>query len=158
MFRIGVGNDIHRLIEGRKLMIGGIEIPSDKGAEGHSDGDVLLHAITDAILGALALGDIGKHFPDTDLRWKNAESKKFLSESMRLMKDKGFRVANLDSTISLEKPKLRDKIDEIRNHIAQLLEVEDENVSVKAKTNEGLDAIGEGRAISATAVVLLSRI
>jgi 2-C-methyl-D-erythritol 2,4-cyclodiphosphate synthase len=155
MFRIGFGNDIHKLAEGRKLLLGGIEVPSPKGAVGHSDGDALLHAITDAIFGALALGDIGAHFSDNDERWKNADSKLFLAEAVRLMNEKNFRVVNLDSTINLETPKLRPHIDRIRASVANILEVETDCVSVKAKTAESLGAVGETRAIEASAVVLL---
>jgi 2-C-methyl-D-erythritol 2,4-cyclodiphosphate synthase len=155
MFRIGFGNDIHRLAEGKRLLLGGVEIPSPKGAVGHSDGDALLHSITDAIFGALALGDIGAHFSDRDERWKNADSKLFLAEALRLLKEKNFRVVNIDSTISLEAPKLRPHIDAIRESIAKILEVEIDCVSVKAKTAEGLGAVGEKRAIEVSAVVLL---
>lgn len=155
MFRIGFGNDIHRLISGKPLILGGVEIPADKGATGHSDADALLHAITDAILGALALGDIGSHFSDQDARWKNADSFVFLKHTIQLMKEKGFKVVNMDSTISLEKPKLRSAIEKMRENLAGILEIDISCVSIKAKTNEGLDAIGEERAIKAEAVVLL---
>ncbi len=155
MFRIGFGNDIHRLISGKPLILGGVEIPADKGATGHSDADALLHAITDAILGALALGDIGSHFSDQDARWKNADSFVFLKHTIQLMKEKGFKVVNMDSTIGLEKPKLRIAIEKMRENLAGILEIDISCVSIKAKTNEGLDAIGEERAIKAEAVVLL---
>lgn len=155
MFRIGFGNDIHRLEENRPLILGGVEIPSEKGAVGHSDADALLHAVTDAILGALALGDIGSHFSDKDERWKNADSLVFLAEAVRLMKEKGFKVGNLDSIISLEKPKLRPFIDKMRENLARVLEIELDAVSVKAKTGEKLDAVGEEKAIKAEACVLL---
>ena len=156
MFRIGFGNDIHRLVENRPLILGGVVIESDLGAEGHSDADALLHAATDAILGALALGDIGSHFSDKDPRWKNADSRVFLIETVRIMREKGFRVVNLDSTISLEKPKLRPHIEAMRRNLAEILEIEIDSVSVKAKTGEAVDAVGERRAIKAEAVVLLS--
>ena len=155
MFRIGFGNDIHQLISGKPLILGGVEIPADKGAFGYSDSDALLHAITDAILGALALGDIGAHFSDEDARWKDADSFVFLKHTVELMKEKGFRIVNVDSTISLEKPKLRPYIDKMRENLAQVLEIEFDCVSVKAKTSESLDAVGEERAIKAETVVLL---
>jgi 2-C-methyl-D-erythritol 2,4-cyclodiphosphate synthase len=155
MFRIGFGNDIHRLVAGQRLVVGGVNIPSDVGADGHSDADVLLHAVTDALLGALALGDIGSHFPDTDERWLNAESSVFLRYALGLIKSRGFTIANVDSTVSVEKIKLRPYIDEMRENISNALEVEVTQVSVKAKTSEELDAVGEGRAIRAEAVVLL---
>jgi 2-C-methyl-D-erythritol 2,4-cyclodiphosphate synthase len=157
MFRIGFGNDIHRLTWGRPLILGGVQIDSDLGAEGHSDADALLHAITDAVLGALALGDIGSHFSDKDERWKNADSTMFLYEAMRMIKEKGFRVVNVDSTISLEKPKLRPHINAMRENLAKILEVDISKVSVKAKTGEKVDAVGESRAIKAEAVVLLEQ-
>ena len=155
MFRIGFGNDIHRLVKGKPLILGGVEIPADKGAVGHSDADALLHAITDAILGALALGDIGSHFSDKDARWKDADSFVFLKHTVELMKEKGFRVVNVDSIISLEKPKLRPFIDKMRENLASILEIELNCISIKAKTAEGLDAIGEERAIKAEAIILL---
>jgi len=155
MFRIGFGNDVHRLIENRPLILGGVEIPAEKGAVGHSDADALLHAITDAILGALALGDIGSHFSDKDEKWKNADSFIFLSEAVRLMKEEGFLVVNVDSTVSLEKPKLRPFIDKMRENIAKALEIKIECVSVKAKTGEKVGAVGEEKAVKAAAVVLL---
>jgi 2-C-methyl-D-erythritol 2,4-cyclodiphosphate synthase len=157
MFRIGFGNDLHRLIAGKPLIIGGVIIPSDKGAEGHSDADVLLHAATDAILGALALGDIGNHFSDKDERWKGANSLIFLDEAVRLMKEKGYELINLDSTISLETPKLRLHIQRMRENLAKSLEVEVDFVSVKAKTGEKIDAVGESRAIKAEVIVLLKK-
>ena len=155
MFRIGFGNDIHRLVKGKPLILGGVEIPADKGAVGHSDADALLHAITDAILGALALGDIGSHFSDKDAHWKDADSFVFLKHTIELMKEKGFRVVNVDSTISLEKPKLRPFIDKMRENLARMLETELNCISIKAKTGEGLDAIGKEQAIKAESVVLL---
>lgn len=158
MFRIGYGNDIHRLVENRPLILGGIEIPSDLGGAGHSDADALLHAVTDAILGALALGDIGTHFSDKDARWKDADSVIFLREAVRMMKEKGFRVVNVDSTINLEKPKLRPFIDAMRAKLAEILECELDCVSVKAKTGEKVDAVGESRAIKTEAVILLEKV
>lgn len=155
MFRIGYGNDIHRLAAGRPLILGGVHIESELGAEGHSDADALLHAVTDAILGSLALGDIGYHFSDKDERWKGADSILFLKEAVRMIKEKGFFVVNVDSTISLEAPKLRPHIEAMRNNLARVLETETGNVSVKAKTGEKVDAVGEKRAVKAEAVVLI---
>jgi len=155
MHRIGFGSDIHRLVSGRKLVLGGVEIESELGAEGHSDADALTHAITDAILGALALGEIGTHFPNTDERWQNAESFVFLRYAVGLMKEHDYTVSNLDSTIQLEKPKLRPYIEPMRVGIAEALEVETSAVSIKAKTGEGVGAVGEGRAVSAEAIALL---
>ncbi len=157
MFRIGFGSDIHRLVPGRPLILGGVRVESDLGAEGHSDADALTHAITDAILGAVALGDIGTHFPPSDERWRNAESFVFLRFAVGEMKQHGYEVANIDSTVHLESPKLRPYIDEIRKGLADALEVETNRVSVKAKTGEGVDAVGERRAVKADAVVLLQK-
>jgi 2-C-methyl-D-erythritol 2,4-cyclodiphosphate synthase len=155
MFRIGFGNDVHRLVAGRALIIGGVEIESEFGADGHSDADVLLHAVTDAILGALALGDIGTHFPNSDARWKDADSSVFLVRAAELAAERGFHIENIDSTVSLERPKLRPHIDEMRSSIGGLIGIDIGSVSVKAKTGEGLDAVGTGEAIRAEAVVLL---
>ncbi len=155
MFRIGFGNDIHRLETGKPLILGGVLIESEKGAVGHSDADALTHAVTDAILGALALGDIGSHFSDKDERWKNADSFVFLRVAVSLMKEKGFKVVNVDSTVSLETPRLRPFIDAMRENLANALEVEITQVSVKAKTGEKVDAVGKSEAIKAEAVVLL---
>ncbi len=157
MYRIGFGNDIHRLETGKKLILGGIQINSEFGAVGHSDADALFHAVTDAILGALALGDIGSHFPDKDVRWKNSDSLIFLAEALRLMKEKGFVVVNIDSIVSLEKPKLRPYINTIRENLARSLEIEIDCVSVKAKTGESVDSVGTGSAIKAEAVILLEK-
>jgi 2-C-methyl-D-erythritol 2,4-cyclodiphosphate synthase len=158
MFRIGYGNDIHRLATGRKLILGGVLIAEDRGAEGHSDADALTHAITDAIFGALAEGDIGTHFSDGEERWKNAESFIFLRYAVGLMKEKGFAVENIDSTVNLERPKLRPFIDQIRESLAIALEVEVDRVSVKAKTGEGVGPVGMQSAVTAQAVVLLRAI
>lgn len=158
MQRIGFGSDIHRLVPDRKLILGGVEIESDLGAEGHSDADALTHAITDAILGALALGDIGTHFPPSDERWRNAESFVFLRFAVGEMKQHGYEIVNVDSTVHLELPKLRPYIDKIRTGLAEALEATTNCVSVKAKTGEGVDAVGERRAVRAEAVVLLQRV
>jgi 2-C-methyl-D-erythritol 2,4-cyclodiphosphate synthase len=155
MHRIGFGTDIHRLVAGRPLIIGGVEIESDLGADGHSDADVLMHAVTDAVLGALALGDIGTHFPNDDERWQNAESSQFLRYAVGLVKEKGYKVANIDSVVDLEKPKLRPHIDAMRANLAAALEIDIEQVSVKAKSGENVDAVGESRAVRAQAIVLL---
>lgn len=155
MFRIGFGSDIHRLVEGKALILGGVRIESDRVAVGHSDADALTHAITDAILGALALGDIGTHFPSNDERWQNAESFVFLRFAVGEIKQHGYAIANIDSTVHLEQPKLRPHIDEIRKGLADALEVEISRVSVKAKTGESVDAVGERRAVRADAVVML---
>ncbi len=156
--RIGFGNDIHRLEAGKPLILGGVEIPSEFGAVGHSDADALLHAVTDAILGALALGDIGSHFSDKDDKWKDADSFVFLREAVRLMNEKGFQIGNVDSIISLEKPKLKSFIEAMRENLAVELEVEKDRISIKAKTGEGLDAVGLSKAIKAEACVLLLKI
>jgi 2-C-methyl-D-erythritol 2,4-cyclodiphosphate synthase len=158
MYRIGFGNDIHRLIAGRRLILGGVDIDSDLGADGHSDADTLTHAITDAIFGALAFGDIGTHFPNSDERWRGAESFVFLRFAVGEAKRLGYSIVNVDSTISLETPKLRPYIQTIRESLAIVLEITHDRVSVKAKTGEGVDAVGERRAIRAEAVVMLEHI
>jgi len=157
MFKIGIGTDIHRLVAGRPLILGGVAIKSDLGADGHSDADALIHAATDALLGAMALGDLGSHFPNDEERWRNAESSIFLRYALGLVKERGYTVSNLDSTISLEKPILRPYIDEMRENLAIALEVETSCVSVKAKTSEKVDAVGELRAVRADAIVLISK-
>lgn len=158
MFKIGFGNDIHRLETGGKLILGGVEIASELGAVGHSDADALAHAVTDALLGALALGDIGAYFSDKDNQWKHADSFLFLRYAVGLVKEKGYKIANLDSVINLEKPKLRPHIEKMRENLAVALEVETDCVSVKAKTGETVDAVGENRAIKTEAVVLLEKV
>lgn len=155
--RIGYGFDIHQLVEGRKLILGGMEIPFEKGLLGHSDADVLLHAITDALLGALALGDIGKHFPDTDPKFKDADSRVLLRHCYKLILDKGYELANLDATVVAQRPKLIGFIPEIRATIATDLGVETDQVSVKATTSEKLGFVGREEGISATAVVLIQK-
>ncbi|HVF88149.1 MAG TPA: 2-C-methyl-D-erythritol 2,4-cyclodiphosphate synthase [Pyrinomonadaceae bacterium] len=158
MFRVGIGHDTHRLMEGRPLILGGVEVESERGAEGHSDADALTHAITDAILGALCEGDIGAHFPDRDPQWKDANSLKLLARVMWLAGERGFRIVNIDATVMLERPKLRPYIEEMRAKLSEVLGVEIDCVSVKAKTGEGLDAVGEWRAVTAQAVVLLENL
>ncbi len=155
--RVGFGTDIHRLVRGRPLIIGGVRIASDLGAEGHSDADVLMHAAADAILGALALGDLGEHFPNNDERWRNAESSQFLRYAVDLISEKGYRVGNFDSVVHLESPKLRPHVDAMRANLAAALAVDVNAVSLKAKTGEGVDAVGERRAVSAQVVVLLTK-
>lgn len=155
MLRIGIGNDIHKLVEGRPLMLGGVHVPADRGGDGHSDADVLLHSIADAILGALCEGDLGVHFPDTDPQWKDANSLQLLSRVAWLAHERGLHVVNVDATIMLEAPKLRPHIFAMREHIAEVLGVEASSISVKAKTAEGLDAVGQGLAVAAQAAVLL---
>lgn len=153
--RIGFGTDIHRLVEGRKLMLAGVHVPTSFGELAHSDGDVIYHASMDAILGALALGDIGKHFPDTDARYKDIDSSLLFKKVVTLMKEKGYRINNIDVMVTLEKPKLKDYTETMRNNIANILETSIDNVSVKAGTNEGLDALGRGEAVKAEVIVLL---
>ncbi len=158
MFRIGIGHDTHRLGEGRPLILGGVRVESGRGAEGHSDADALTHAVTDAVLGAMCEGDLGLHFPDRDPRWKDADSMQLLARVMWLAKERGFRVVNVDATVMLERPKLRPHVEEMRARLAEVLGVELDRVSVKAKTGEGLDAVGEWRAVTAQAVVLLEHV
>jgi 2-C-methyl-D-erythritol 2,4-cyclodiphosphate synthase len=153
--RIGEGWDIHALVEGRKLILGGVEIPHSKGLLGHSDADALLHAITDALLGAAALGDIGTHFPDTDAQFKGADSSVLLAEAARRVRAKGFEIGNVDSTVVAQAPKLAPHIGAMRECIAAVLGVAVEQVNVKAKTAEKMGPVGEGLAMEARAVVLL---
>jgi 2-C-methyl-D-erythritol 2,4-cyclodiphosphate synthase len=155
MIRIGIGNDTHRLVEGRPLVLGGVQISSDRGAEGHSDADALSHAIADAILGALCEGDLGVHFPDADPQWRDADSLQLLSRVMWLARERSLHVVNVDSTILLETPKLRPYVDAMRENIARVLGIDAGCVSVKAKTGEGLDAVGQGLAVTAQAAVLM---
>jgi 2-C-methyl-D-erythritol 2,4-cyclodiphosphate synthase len=155
MLRIGIGSDTHRLVEGRPLVLGGVHIVSDLGAEGHSDADALSHAIADAILGALCEGDLGVHFPDKDPHWSGADSLELLSRVMWLARERNLHVVNVDSTILLEAPKLRQYVDAMRENIAGVLGVDAGCVSVKAKTGEGLDAVGQGLAVTAQAAVLM---
>lgn len=157
MFRIGHGYDVHRLVEGRKLWICGVEVEHPLGLLGHSDADVALHALCDAILGALALGDIGMHFPDTDPRYKGIDSRKLLAEVCRMMTDAGYRLGNCDITICAQRPKLRPYIDRMREEVARITDSDKSQVSVKATTEEGLGFTGTEQGISATAVVLLYR-
>lgn len=155
-YRIGLGTDTHRLVAGRKLLLGGVDIESDLGADGHSDADVVMHAVADAILGSLALGDLGTHFPDHDERWRDAASGQFVSYAVDLVGEKGYSIQNLDVAIDLEKPRLRPHIGAMRENVASALRIEVDRVSIKAKTGEGVDAVGECRAVRAQAVVLVS--
>ena len=154
-FRIGEGWDIHALVPGRKLVIGGVHVPFERGLIGHSDADVLLHAITDALLGAAALGDIGRHFPDTDPAFKGADSVALLVEAARRVRAQGFRIGNIDSTVIAQAPRLAPFIDAMRDRIANALDLAPGQVNVKAKTAEKLGAVGQGAAIEARAIVLL---
>jgi 2-C-methyl-D-erythritol 2,4-cyclodiphosphate synthase len=154
--RIGEGWDVHALVPGRKLLIGGVEIPFERGLLGHSDADVLLHAITDALLGAAGLGDIGRHFPDTDERFKGADSVLLLTEAAMRVREQGFRIANVDSTVIAQAPRLAGHIEAMRERIAQALDIAPGQVNVKAKTAEKLGPVGDGLAIEARAVVLLT--
>jgi 2-C-methyl-D-erythritol 2,4-cyclodiphosphate synthase len=153
--RIGEGWDIHALVPGRKLVIGGVEIAFERGLLGHSDADVLLHAITDALFGAAGLGDIGRHFPDTDDRWRGADSLALLAEAARRVREQGLRIGNVDSTVIAQAPKLAPHIGAMRERIAHALDIAPTQVNVKAKTAEKLGAVGEGLAIEARAIVLL---
>ena len=157
MFRIGSGYDLHRLVEGRKLILGGVEIAFEKGLQGHSDADVLLHAITDALLGAVALGNIGMLFPDTDPQYIDADSKKLLKEAANRVWLAGYGIVNVDATIVAQAPKLNPHVDAIKSSIAQALELSSADVSVKPKTNEGVGPEGRGEAISAYATVLVRK-
>jgi 2-C-methyl-D-erythritol 2,4-cyclodiphosphate synthase len=156
-YRIGLGTDFHQLTEGRRFMLGGVEIPHYKGPLGHSDADVLLHAICDALLGALNLGDIGIHFPDTDQKLKNIDSRILLEKSYRLVKEKGYRVVNLDTVVCVEKPKIMPFAAGMREIISTLMEIEPDAVSIKATTSEKMGFIGREEGIMAQAVVLLAK-
>ena len=157
-YRCGIGYDLHRLAEGRKLIVGGIELPFDKGPVGHSDGDVLAHALCDALFGAAGLGDIGAHFPDTDPKWKNANSLIFLEHARRLLDEKHFVIEHVDAVVILEKPKLGPHFPKMRDTLAKALGVAPEKIHLKAKTNEGVDAVGRGEAIASYVVATLTSI
>ena len=153
--RIGFGYDVHKLVEGRKLIIGGVEIPFEKGLKGHSDADVLTHAIADSLLGAATLGDIGKHFPDTDEKYKNADSILLLKEVFYLLRSKGYSIINIDSTIIAQKPKMLPYIESMRCNIAQALGISIEQINIKATTEEGLGFTGMGEGIASNSVCLI---
>jgi len=156
--RVGTGYDLHRLVEGRPLIIGGVTIPFERGPLGHSDGDVVCHSVTDAILGAAAMGDIGRHFPDTDPKWKGADSVELLRQAVAIVRAAGFTVINVDVTVVLERPKIKHYVDSMRQAVAGAVGTDVSNVSVKGKTNEGVDAVGRGEAIAAHATALLGRV
>ncbi len=155
--RIGLGWDNHRLAPGRPLVLGGVRVPCEFGFDAHSDGDILLHAVTDALLGALALGDIGMHFPDTDPRWKDCDSSVFVRHAAALVRGRGYRIGNVDATVILQRPKLGPLRGEIRTSLARLLEMDESCVSVKFKTAEKVGPVGEGLSAEAQAAVLLVR-
>ncbi len=156
--RCGIGYDLHRLAEGRPLIIGGITVPFDKGPVGHSDGDVLAHALCDALFGAAGLGDIGTHFPDTDPKWKGADSLKFLERARILLDEENFKIEHVDAVVILEKPKLGPHFPKMREALAKSLGVAPETIHLKAKTNEGVDAVGRGEAIACHVVATLSSV
>jgi len=153
----GIGYDLHRLAEGRKLIVGGMELPFDKGSVGHSDGDVLAHALCDALLGAAGLGDIGTHFPDTDSKWKGANSLLFLEHARKLLDERHFVIEHVDAVVITEKPKLGPHFPKMREALARALGVAADHIHLKAKTNEGVDAVGRGEAIAAYVVATLSQ-
>jgi 2-C-methyl-D-erythritol 2,4-cyclodiphosphate synthase len=157
MFRIGFGYDVHQLVESRKLILGGIEIPFSKGTLGHSDGDALIHAICDALLGALALGDIGLHFPDTSNDFKDIDSKILLRKTVEMIRADGWEIGNIDTTVCLEKPKLRDHIPLMQSTLAAVLEVSPDQVSIKATTTETMGFVGTGEGVAVYAVALLQK-
>ena len=156
-YRIGFGYDVHQFADERKLMLGGIEVPFERGLKGHSDADALLHSICDAMLGALALGDIGKHFPDTDPQYKGVDSKVLLSKINQLVDGEGYKLGNLDSTIVLQRPKLRPYIDEMRKTISKILYCNIEQISVKATTSEWMGFVGEEKGIKVISTVMMVR-
>ncbi len=157
MIRTGIGYDLHRLVSCRPLLLGGVHIPFDKGEDGHSDGDVLLHALTDALLGAAGLGDIGEFFPPGDPRWKDADSAQLLASAWAAIKDKGWQLENIDAVVALEKPKFLPWREAVRASIAGILGVDTDQVFVKAKTEEGCGAVGRSEAVAVWATCLLSR-
>jgi 2-C-methyl-D-erythritol 2,4-cyclodiphosphate synthase len=155
MSRAGIGYDLHRMASGRKLILGGIEIPFDKGPVGHSDGDALAHAICDALLGAAGLGDIGTHFSDRDPRWKDANSLRFLEQARTLLDEQHLRISHIDATVITEQPKLGPHFPAMREALAAALRIDTARINLKAKTNEGVDAVGRGEAIAAQAIAML---
>jgi len=155
IYRIGQGTDIHVLVENRDYILGGIKIPYEKGFKAHSDGDVLIHAIIDALFGALALGDIGAHFPDTSPEYKNADSSILLKKAIKIVREKNFEIVNLDTTVHAEAPKLRPYIDDIRKNLSEILNIDINRISVKAKTSEGVDSVGKKLAVKTDCTVLL---
>ena len=157
MIRVGLGYDVHKLVEGRKLILGGVDIPYEKGLLGHSDADVLLHAVTDALFGGAALGDIGSHFPDTDPRYKGADSLKLLEACGRELREKGWKIGNIDAVIVAQRPKLLPYVPQMRENIARVLGIDVSQVSVKGKTEEGLGFTGSGEGMAVHAVCLLEK-
>ena len=156
--RVGMGYDVHKLVEGRKLILGGVEIPYEKGLLGHSDADVMLHAVMDALLGAAALGDIGLHFPDTDPKYKGASSIKLLEHVGRLLEENGYVIENIDATIIAQRPKMRPHIDQMRENMAKALKIDVDQINVKATTEEGLGFTGSGEGISSQAICAIRKI
>lgn len=157
MFRVGIGYDIHRLSSGRDFFLGGIKIPHDKGCLGHSDGDALIHAIIDALFGALALGDIGTHFPDNDPKYTNIPSSILLKDAFKIIYSLGWKITNIDTNIILEAPKLRKYKEAMKSNLSEILKIDRNCISIKAKTNEGMDSVGKGECVIAQAVVLLEK-
>ena len=157
-YRIGHGYDVHRLEAGEKFVIGGIEIDHDKGAVGHSDADVVIHVICDSILGALGKGDIGKHFPDTEEKYRGADSKELLAEVMKILKEKSFKINNVDVTVLLEKPKLRDHVEDMIETLSGVMEISNDKLSIKATTTEGLGFVGRQEGVAAHCVTLIKKI
>ena len=155
--RVGMGYDVHKLVEGRKLILGGVEIPYEKGLLGHSDADVMLHAVMDALLGAAALGDIGLHFPDTDPKYKGASSIKLLEHVGRLLEENGYMIENIDATIIAQRPKMRPHIDQMRENMAKALKIDVDQINVKATTEEGLGFTGSGEGISSQAICAIEK-
>ena len=158
MLRIGQGFDLHKLVEGRKLIIGGIEIEHSKGLLGHSDADVLIHSIIDALFGALALGDIGTHFPDNDPKYKNIDSTILLEEAVDLVKENGYKINNIDNTILAQEPKMKPYIPLMQKKLAEIMELDENQISIKAKTMEEQDSVGEKKAIATQSIVLLTKV
>ena len=157
-YRIGIGYDIHKLIENRDLIIGGVKIPYEKGLKGHSDADVLVHAIIDALLGAMGEKDIGTHFPDSDMSFKDISSMVLLQKTMQIMENNGYKIVNIDSNIICQKPKLMPYIDKMKEKLAPLLNLDIMSLSIKAKTNEGQDSVGEGNSIASQCVCLIEKV
>lgn len=157
-WRVGLGYDIHPLVEGRQLVLGGVVIPCERGLAGHSDADVLIHGLCDALLGAAALGDLGRHFPDSDPRYKDISSRELLRSVAAMVRQRGFRIENVDATIVAERPRLSPFIEAMRNQLAEILGLAPEQISIKAKTHEGFEAVGRGDAIAAYAVCLVEHV
>ena len=157
LFRIGQGVDTHQLVDGCALIIGGVTVPFEKGSKGHSDGDVLLHAIVDALLGAISMGDIGQYFPSSDDKWKDADSSVFLTHTHCLLNDAGYKIQNIDATVTLQKPHISEHIHQMKTNISTILHIDEDSVSVKATTSDYLGYCGRGEGISANAIALVSK-